>query len=38
MKAIVKIIKFLSYCVVVVAEFVLRMALEIVMQIKKTVQ
>lgn len=35
MRVIVQILKFLCYCVIVVAEFALRLLLEIVLQAKK---
>jgi len=38
MKVIVQILKFLCYCLITVAEFALKMLLEITMQLKKPFQ
>ncbi len=38
MKIIFRLLKFLCYCPLVVAEFLLKMALEIVLQMKKAFQ
>ena len=38
MKILVQFLKFLCYCIIVVAEYILMMALDIVKQMKKAFQ